>query len=220
MSRCVVLKKWVAEEGLRHRALLVVDGEARLEYLAEVRMLFDQVKAVRVKVSKGIIQRRFTLEDFDACCQLVLDVVERLITRRELQKEAGEAPDVRLEAEAPVKLLRWHVSHRTGGRRRRLVPSLLQLIAHAQIDEFDAIALRRREQHILRLQVLMDDLAVVQVLDATDQLAADVLDDIDVLRTALLLQIEVHIAALEQLHDDVTVVELIDRIKRAHEVLV
>lgn len=72
----------------------------------------------------------------------------------------------------------------------------------------------------MRFQVLVDNLAVVQVLDATDELPADVLYDIDVLRAALLLQVEVHVAALEKLHDDMAVVELINRVKRSHEVLV
>ena len=86
LSGCVVFEKRAAEERLRRGALLVVNGEARLEDLAEIVVLFDQVQALLLKVGEGVIQRRFALKHFDAGCELVLHVVERLVACRKLQQ--------------------------------------------------------------------------------------------------------------------------------------
>jgi len=111
------------------------------------------------------------LADLERGHDLVLDVFKRPQSRAELEHNAAERPDVCLEAEATVELLWGHVPKSALGSSLSCL-CLIQPIGDSQVDELDLFVVTAK-QDVLGFQILMNDLAAVQVAETRDKLGAD-----------------------------------------------
>ena len=79
---------------------------------------------------------------------------------------------------------------------------------------------RPRYHHVAGLDVLVDDLVLVEVVDAADELAANTLDHLDCEAVLIVFDEAVHVAAVAVLDDEVGLVLLLVGVVLAHEVFV
>ena len=147
---------------LGFRPLAVILAEALCEQVYEGWALRKQVclqLLSRALILQIMIQRALPLRHLHADDDIVIYFEERPLARYQLEYDAPEGPNIVLEGQFAVELLRWHVT-KSAAAGAFAATGVLELARHAEIDQFDNIALRIK-QYVSWLEILVDDFAIV-----------------------------------------------------------